>query len=344
MKNKIQILLILLSFLNCTKQELEESVVLKNLIKITNGDFENTCKNGGIKIETGLDQNLNNLLDLNEVTNTQYICNGIDGNNGIPILTKVTKILISENCENGGFLIEFGQDLNNDQTLNLTEITNSIEICNGNNLIETAPEDITSLQGEKMADVGDSILNRNGIQPIIINRFGILNNDLLSISGAKIIEGSNSICNQIKTITNNPKLILIGGGTNDFGYNSKLGNLDSENTSEYAGALKFILNYAITNYPNSNIIKIGIPFGDWQTSGGSAKGQVNSLGLTRFDYVKIEKEICSNYGITYVNCLEDLNWNLQNIEIKTIDRIHPSSEGNKDIADLISEKINKVFK
>ena len=41
------------------------------------------CNDGGIILESGLDHNQNNSLDNNEVTNTQFICNGADGIDGI---------------------------------------------------------------------------------------------------------------------------------------------------------------------------------------------------------------------------------------------------------------------
>lgn len=47
------------------------------------------CANGGIKVEFGLDKDRNNFLSSDEVTSTQYICNG---NNGVA--DKVTRIEI----------------------------------------------------------------------------------------------------------------------------------------------------------------------------------------------------------------------------------------------------------
>ena len=42
------------------------------------------CENGGVKIEVGLDLNRNNNLDTNEIDSSQtaYICNGVDGQDG----------------------------------------------------------------------------------------------------------------------------------------------------------------------------------------------------------------------------------------------------------------------
>lgn len=40
------------------------------------------CANGGIEIQTGIDRNKNGVLDNNEVTSTQTVCNGTNGLNG----------------------------------------------------------------------------------------------------------------------------------------------------------------------------------------------------------------------------------------------------------------------
>ena len=37
------------------------------------------CSNGGVKIQTGIDENMNGVLDDNEVDNTAYVCNGTPG-------------------------------------------------------------------------------------------------------------------------------------------------------------------------------------------------------------------------------------------------------------------------
>jgi len=56
---------------------------LNALVK-TSSDSDGVCENGGIKIEVGLDENNNGVLDAVEVDDeqTQYVCNGADGADG----------------------------------------------------------------------------------------------------------------------------------------------------------------------------------------------------------------------------------------------------------------------
>ena len=208
----------------------------------------------------------------------------------------------------------------------------------------TLPDGATLLYGANMADVGDSLLDQNGTQPILMTKYNIASNQSLSVSGKKMVSGdANSIVNQIQGITNSPKIILIGGGTNDFGLSSPIGELSSTDTTEYCGAVSFVLDYAIANYPDATILKLGLPFGDWQTAGSFANGQTNSLGLTRSDYMSAEKQLCEDRSIVYVNQLEELGWNTSNILDKTNDRIHPNAEGSQDRADLFSTYIDELF-
>ncbi len=57
---------------------------LNSLISSTVEEAGENCENGGIKIQTGIDTNSNGTLDESEVDqdNTQYICNGTDGEGG----------------------------------------------------------------------------------------------------------------------------------------------------------------------------------------------------------------------------------------------------------------------
>ncbi len=114
---------------------------LNALVNITNEPSGDSCENGGIKVEVGIDNNTNGLLDSNEILSTSFVCNGIDGNTS---LTSVSTEPAGENCDNGGIKIDSGLDVNADGTLDATEITATAYICNGadgnNGLIKTTNE------------------------------------------------------------------------------------------------------------------------------------------------------------------------------------------------------------
>jgi len=71
------------------------------------------CADGGLKIEVGLDGNGNGALDSNEVSYTEYVCNGADGANGSAspntMLTSISTPTLQA-CSSGGRIIEQGLD------------------------------------------------------------------------------------------------------------------------------------------------------------------------------------------------------------------------------------------
>ena len=90
------------------------------------------CGNGGIKLLFGLDSNFNTTLDSSEVNPnlTRYICNGL---NGMPTVVKTTFETAGNNCNTGGYKVEFGPDNNMNQVLDSNEINSNLTqyLCNG---------------------------------------------------------------------------------------------------------------------------------------------------------------------------------------------------------------------
>jgi len=76
------------------------------------------CANGGTKIEIGIDENANGVLDASEITQTSYVCN----NNGTNALVSVSPEPSGTNCPFGGTKIESGLDTNQNDTLDPAEI------------------------------------------------------------------------------------------------------------------------------------------------------------------------------------------------------------------------------
>jgi hypothetical protein len=140
--------LILIFFLGCEGDQGETGATgetgaagLNSLVNITNVPSGDSCENGGVKVDFGIDNNANGTLDGNEILGTNYICNGVDGNSS---LTTVTTEPAGDNCDNGGLKIDSGIDTNGDGTLDNTEITATAYVCNGTDgndgLIKTTNE------------------------------------------------------------------------------------------------------------------------------------------------------------------------------------------------------------
>lgn len=91
------------------------------------------CPNGGISVDTGIDVNSNGVLDLSEVAETQYVCDGAAGTSGVNALVATTAEAAGVNCTNGGNKVNVGPDTNLNGVLDALEITSSVYVCNGLN-------------------------------------------------------------------------------------------------------------------------------------------------------------------------------------------------------------------
>jgi len=101
----------------------------------------NGCDNGGVLISSGFDENENRVLDSNEVSATQVICHGQDGESGIAggdgddgtdgmtSLIRMYDELAGDNCANGGIRIVSGVDLNSNTWLSSSEVQDTKYLC-----------------------------------------------------------------------------------------------------------------------------------------------------------------------------------------------------------------------
>lgn len=91
------------------------------------------CPNGGVQVDTGIDENGNGLLDPEEVDNTVYVCDGIPG------LVTAIEEPPGLNCSNGGTRIDSGLDRNGNGLLDTDEITTTSYACNADIIPPVVP-------------------------------------------------------------------------------------------------------------------------------------------------------------------------------------------------------------
>lgn len=154
------------SFLLFVACQVENGILgLNSLTILTKEPSSANCKNGGIKLEIGLDKNSNGSLEVEEINVTNYYCHGLNGSNSLTALEEEPSGL---NCENGGYKINSGIDFNNNNVLDIDEITASSFICNGINGKETLtkitnePKGMNCENGGMKIEAGKDI-NENGI-------------------------------------------------------------------------------------------------------------------------------------------------------------------------------------
>ncbi|MDP2691325.1 MAG: DUF4215 domain-containing protein [bacterium] len=116
---------------------------LNSLVKQSPEGAGSNCAYGGIKVESGVDDNGNGILDTKEIDNTSYVCNGQPGSNGtdgangtsgkdgLQSLVQISNEPVGDNCSNGGQKVESGLDTNRDGNLDQGEVTSIKYVCNG---------------------------------------------------------------------------------------------------------------------------------------------------------------------------------------------------------------------
>ncbi|GEM_PF-1875418 len=104
---------------------------LNSLVKTANEPAGSNCETGGKKVQVGLDSNKNSVLDSSEITETEYICNGVIGVSGLNSLVNTINESAGSNCEAGGKKVQSGLDINKNNILDLSEVIQTGYICNG---------------------------------------------------------------------------------------------------------------------------------------------------------------------------------------------------------------------
>ena len=99
----------------------------KALISIADEPAGSNCESGGKLVISGLDSNKNNVLDADEISSSEYICNGEDGSNALVTTTPFSGEQFG--CQYGGITLDVGSDLNHDGLLELEEITQTTHLC-----------------------------------------------------------------------------------------------------------------------------------------------------------------------------------------------------------------------
>ena len=91
------------------------------------------CPNGGILVETGIDENGNGSLEDTEVDNVEKVCNGADGRDGLSALVNQMAESAGDNCAFGGVRFDVGIDSDHSGFLESAEVSSTEFICEAQN-------------------------------------------------------------------------------------------------------------------------------------------------------------------------------------------------------------------
>ena len=202
------------------------------------------------------------------------------------------------------------------------------------------------LNGIKMAVLGDSITEGHGVadkQNIYYNRVarecGIRELYVDGISGTRFARQSTEsekprhdkdFLSRIENIDADSDLVVVFGGTNDFGHgDAAIGRMNDRTDDTFYGALHNLCISLIEKYPEAQLVVMTPLHRIGEAPYYNSRG-VRTAG-TLEDYVNIITEVAGYYGIPVLDLYRTsgINPAIQTIREKYMpDGLHPSDAGS----------------
>ncbi len=160
------------------------------------------------------------------------------------------------------------------------------------------------LEGITMNVIGDSYFAGEGLDKkhvwpaMVADKYG-MTFDNKGIGGSTIsnyVATNNPMVDRYTNMpNNNPQIVIIEGGRNDYNQKVPIGNNSDTSTKTFKGAVNTLIDRIRAKYPNALILAVTV----WEV-GGSA----NSAGHKCSDYGNALIEICKNKGIPVFNAMD----------------------------------------
>lgn len=160
------------------------------------------------------------------------------------------------------------------------------------------------LEGVTMSVIGDSYfhgstLGKDYVWPALLSAKYHMNFNNYGIGGSTIsnyVTEHNPMVDRFTAIKkNNPDIILVEGGRNDFGRSVPMGELGSMDTKTMMGATRYLLTKLKERFPNAVIIGITC----WHTG-----TRQNEVGLVCDAYGEAMMAVCADMGIPCINAMD----------------------------------------
>lgn len=157
---------------------------------------------------------------------------------------------------------------------------------------------------------------------------------------AKQLQPSNPDYDQdflgrIDKMNNACDIVIIFGGTNDFGHgDAPLGEMEDDTEYTFYGALKSAIRKVKEKYPNSYFMMI-TPLHRTCENNPKGEGLKQKESALLSEYVAAIKEVTNIYNIPTLDLFNDKDFKLDNPFWLSADGVHPNDEGHR----LLGEKI-----
>ena len=209
------------------------------------------------------------------------------------------------------------------------------------------------LEGITLSVLGDSYFGGKGLDdtskvwPSLLatkyemqfNNYGMNGSTISNYAGSNfnpMVERWTEIAN------NNPDIILVEGGRNDYVKNVPMGELGTMDKGTMKGATAYLLSCLKEQFPNALIIGITC----WEVG-----GIPNDQGYTCSEYGKAFIEICENLDVPYIDAMDsetigvymtDAGFRRQYC-ISYDDVSHLNEEGMKLVLPAFEKQIGEIY-
>ncbi len=212
------------------------------------------------------------------------------------------------------------------------------------------PEGDIKWKGRTAAFLGDSItagMNTSegkGYWDYLGEILGLKESIAYGVAGSCISATSDMgtgiapFCERYKDIKRDADLIVIFGGTNDYGYNTPLGDENDKTDVSFYGALYEMLTGLKAEHPKAVIVFM-TPLHRVEFGGLSVDKQKNDAGYTLYHYIDAIKKQCENLEIPVIDTNTVYGMNPADKFVKNnylTDGLHPNEEGHKILAERIA--------
>lgn len=202
---------------------------------------------------------------------------------------------------------------------------------------------------------GDSISTKShgngGYEELLKNHLeiGEIHNHAISSSGISKSTPNNlvELLENDNNIHRNADLIVLWHGTNDWFWGAPLGDIESEDTTTFYGAVKHSIELLRKNCPEAIVLYLTPIFRYEIPNQCSVKKEgyvnCNARGLTLKDYYDAIVEMSVVYGFNVVDMRRQTNFHMHNAEKYLEDFVHPNAEGYKVISKVLVKAISDNF-
>ena len=207
------------------------------------------------------------------------------------------------------------------------------------------------LEGKTINFIGDSLfaghsLGKHYTWPQLLGAKYNMTFENHGISGCTLSAcegGNNPIVNRFSKLPdNNPDIVVIEGGRNDYNKNAAMGAHNYPNADTYKGALAMTIAGLREKYPNAVIICVTF----WRAS-----DKQNEMGYTCNDYNSGMLDVCAKLGIPCINAsiesetgiyMTDADFRAQ-YSLAPSDVCHLNYEGMKLALAFFERKIAEIY-